>query len=113
VPSSYRAGSPTPPSPDPAVLAGRRREASELRSAAQQLRHRATASRETLRTLEAYDRPDVWYGRRADHVHAEVVEAVRRLTSPWAGALDGIAAAAVRMDARAAALEATSDGPSW
>jgi hypothetical protein len=55
----------------------------------------------------------VWYGRRADHVHAEVVEAVRRLTSPWAGALDGIAAAAVRMDARAAALEATSDGPSW
>jgi hypothetical protein len=105
--------SPPRADPDPALVASRRREIAELRETAHRLRLEASALPDLLRTLQSYDRPDVWTGRRADHFRMELLDVARRVTSPGVGALTGLAEAAARLEGRAAALDATIADQSW
>src|SRR5262245_64632162 len=81
---------------DPAFVTGRRREIAELRETAHLLRAEAAVLPDVVRRLQAYDRPDVWAGRRADHFRLELVDLARRIASPGIGVVTGLAEAATR-----------------
>ena len=85
-------------------------EADRLRAAAHQLREHADALGPLLRRVQSFDRPDVWMGGVADRYRGAMIDLMRELTSPWAGAATGLYEAAARLDARAQAASTTAAG---
>ena len=85
----------------------------DLRAHADTLRREADAIDAELRSLQTYDRADVWQGGRATAFREGLLDQVRRLSGPGVGVIDALRRAATRIDQRADALAAgPAAGPS-
>jgi hypothetical protein len=99
-----------PVAPDIGLFTAGRRQCDDWRRTASALRSAATIADEPAVAVAAFDRDDVWQGSVASAFHDELGQWRRRLGGDGVSLSAELVAAADRIEARAAALDAALAG---